>query len=96
MLVRSGEDIRKGFLKEHAGLFTQNELDTIKTAWEKHFIDEQKRIRDNRIWFTFTLTELGEMGVRDLLNNYGGEQVYCGIDELEGIDRKIKSNQINW
>jgi hypothetical protein len=91
MLVRSGAEIRKDFLIEHGTSFTQDELDAIKTAWDRHFNAEQERVRGNRIWFNFTLKELGGLGSRALLDNYGGEQVYFCIDELDRIGRKIKS-----
>jgi hypothetical protein len=89
--IRSGSEIRRDFLNDHGKLFTDQELNLMKQRWLSNFWEEQENVRGNRIFFNFTLTELHGLGARDLLNNYGGEQVYFCIDEIDGVSEKIKS-----
>lgn len=89
LLLRSGDEIRSDFLNEHGHIFTGNEIKVMNNFWK--YIKSQKNIRDNRIWFNFTLEALSGSGAESLLNNFGGEQVYFAIDHNNGIRKKLQS-----
>lgn len=87
LLIRDGQEIRREFLRQHAHLFSETEIQEIKGRWSKYFDREQCSARDGRIFFNFTEIELGESGSEYLLGLYGGEQVsMCfELDEALGI-----------
>lgn len=89
LLARSGQEIRSEFLKKHSKLFNQSEIQQIKDAWDRTFDDHNQEYRDNHVFFNFTLTALNGNGSELLLENYGGEQVYRPIYEMDGIKNKI-------
>lgn len=91
LMCRSGHDIRSVFLKNYHQLFTEQELQSIKAAWEREFNTRIQAIRDNRLYFNYTTKELGRRGSELLLNYYGGEQVYWPLYTLENIRSKIKN-----
>jgi hypothetical protein len=91
LLIRDGEEIREVFLKEHGHLFSQEEILTIKERWENYFDHSQSSVRNRRIFFNFTETELGGSGTEYLLGLYGGEQVSMCFELDEPIGLKLGS-----
>ncbi|MEQ8576752.1 MAG: hypothetical protein RIB63_21990, partial [Fulvivirga sp.] len=91
LLARSGQDIRTEFLEKHGPLFSQSEIHQIKDAWDRTFDDHDREYRDYHVFFNFTLTALNRNGSELLLENYGGEQIYWPLYEMEGIKNKIVS-----
>lgn len=59
--------------------------------WDSHFDNRKQRSRDNYLFSNFTIASLYNYGAEPLLTNFGGEQVYMPIFELDGISTKIKS-----
>ncbi len=91
LTCRTGKEIRAGFMKQHSKLFTEQELKLIQNQWEKNFGERGEKTRDSRLYFNFTTYALKNFGAEPLLSNYGGEQVYMPIQDLDGISAKIKS-----
>ncbi|RKS42502.1 hypothetical protein BC962_3260 [Gillisia mitskevichiae] len=91
LLSRNGEEIRSKFIKDFSHEFTEGEISLIKELWRNCFDDSDKEVRDNRIYFNFTKNALKNSGARLLLNNYGGEQVYWPLYNVNEISSKLKS-----
>jgi hypothetical protein len=90
LLIRTGEEIRNNFINQFGQEFTKSELELIQNAWQQYFTKGQSDARNSKIFFAFTLSELNS-GAKPLMRNYGGEQVYMPLRQLEGIGRKIES-----
>lgn len=91
LISRKGTEIRNNFISKYERLFTKEELRKIKEAWDMHFCIEQQEFRDNLIFFNFTLKELHSFGSEPLLSNFGGEQIYMPLQEIDIIGDKIKN-----
>lgn len=91
LLSRKGVEIRETFLDSYSNLFSISELESIKNQWLLNFgHTEQQEIRDNKIFFNFTLKEFGTLGSAPLLKYFGGEQIYWPLHELDGIREKLE------
>jgi len=90
MIIRSGEQIRKDFVKRFYPLFNKSEQIEINEKWLKRFGKKDIEVRDNRIFFNFTKRGLKNGGAKLLLNYYGGEQVYFPIHGLPTIGEKLR------
>lgn len=86
---RSGHEIRETFLSRYSGLFTVEELETIKKLWDAYFNRIMVESRDHRIFFNLTTTALFDGGAEPLLKYYGGEQVYMPLQRESSIAHKI-------
>jgi hypothetical protein len=91
LTCRTGKEIRATFLKKYSNLFTEQELELILNQWDRNFDERGEKTRDSRLYFNFTTYALKNFGAEPLLSNYGGEQVYMPIQDLEGISAKIKN-----
>jgi len=91
LLVRSGDEIRQSFIKNYGHFFTEEEIKIIKNAWMRNFTETDCESRDNRIFFNFTLQGLKNGGAHNLLNFFGGEQIYFPLMELKNIIAKLSS-----
>lgn len=91
LTCRTGDDIRSSFISKYSNNFTEEEMDNIKAIWNRNFDNGQKESRDNRLYFNFTTNALNDGGAEPLLSNFGGEQIYMPIQELNGIGVKIKN-----
>ncbi|MGJ1243278.1 hypothetical protein [Sphingobacterium sp.] len=91
LTCRTGNEIRFKFLEQYSKLFEIHELKLIKEKWSKNFEEEDKSNRDSRLYFNFTTSALEDYGAEPLLRNFGGEQVYMPLLELDGISSKIMS-----
>ena len=89
LLIRDGKEIREAFINEHGNRFSQEEIRTIKKRWDDYFDHGQSSVRDRRIFFNFTETELGGGGTEYLLGLYGGEQVSMCFELDEPIGLKL-------
>lgn len=89
--VRSGSEHRKIFLKEHAGKFTSEQIDRLKSGWNRYFDSQQNKVRDNRIWFNLTNSALANGGASPLLKNYGGEVIYMPFSRDIEISKILQS-----
>lgn len=89
LLIRSGNEIRQGFLRDYGHSFTAEEIIQIKTAWKRQFSEKGCENRDNKIFFNFTLHALENGGAEYLLNHFGGEQIYFPLMEIDNISRKV-------
>lgn len=89
--ARSGAEIRSLFLERFGYRFTESQLEKVKTTWGRCYDERMRKARDNRIYFNFTRTALGNSGARLLQKNYGGEQVYFYIDKLPGVGEILSS-----
>lgn len=87
---RSGQEIREIFLSRYSGLFTVEELETIKKLWDAYFDKIQKSSRDNYIFFNLTTEALSNSGAEPLLKYYGGEQVYMPLQREFTIAQKLR------
>ena len=87
---RTGQEIRETFLSRYEKLFTDEELDTIKNAWQAYFNKNMISCRDYRIFFNLTTTALFDSGAEPLLQYYGGEQVYMPLKGFPSIAKKIQ------
>lgn len=90
LTCRTGKEIRACFMKQHSELFTEQELKLIQDTWDKNFDEHDEKTRDSRLYFNFTTYALRGYGAEPLLSNYGGEQVYMPIQDLDGVSAKIK------
>jgi len=88
---RSGEEIRRQFLEKFGSLFSEQQILNIKEAWGRCYNEQIRSVRDNRIYFNFTKSALGNRGAELLLKYYGGEQVYFHIVELSGVSEVLAS-----
>ncbi|WP_290746366.1 hypothetical protein [Fibrobacter sp. UBA4309] len=88
---RTGQEIRETFLSRYGKLFTPEELDTIKNAWNAYFNKNMISCRDYRIFFNLTTTALFDSGAEPLLRYYGGEQVYMPLKGFPSIAKKIQN-----
>jgi len=88
---RTGQEIRETFLSRYGKLFTSEELDTIKNAWQAYFNKNMISCRDYRIFFNLTTTALFDSGAESLLQYYGGEQVYMPLKGFPSIAKKIQN-----
>ncbi len=88
---RTGEEIRRAFISKYSTIFTESELQQIKSEWKAHFDIQSQKSRDNLIFFNFTTCALNNYGAEPLLSNFGGEQVYMPLQDLPGIGEKIKN-----
>jgi len=75
----SGDMRRKEFLDQYGHYFTNAQVERIRKIWGEYFNSTQKRVRDNRIWFNFTLAALENEGADPLLTYFGGEQIYMPL-----------------
>jgi hypothetical protein len=91
LLIRSGSVIRDTFISQHGHLFSQEEILIIKERWNSYFNHRQNDIRNDRIFFNFTETELGLSGTKYLLGLYGGEQVSMCFDFDEPLGLKLEA-----
>lgn len=89
LLVRSGEEIRVNFLQQHGHRFSGAEIAEIKERWSKYFDRGDSAIRDGRVFFNFTESELDESGSEYLLGLYGGEQVNMCFEFDEALGIKL-------
>ena len=87
---RSGQEIRETFLSRYSGLFTVEELETIKKLWNAYFNKIQKSSRDKYIFFNLTTEALSNSGAKPLLKYYGGEQVYMPLQREFSIAQKLQ------
>ncbi|MBR6125798.1 hypothetical protein IKQ19_19765 [Candidatus Saccharibacteria bacterium] len=87
---RTGQEIRETFLSRYGKLFTDEELDRIKNAWQAYFNKNMISCRDYRIFFNLTTTALFDSGAEPLLQYYGGEQVYMPLKGFPSIAKKIQ------
>ena len=88
---KSGQEIRETFLSRYSGLFTVEELETIKKLWDAYFDRIMVESRDHRIFFNLTTTALFDGGAEPLLKYYGGEQVYMPLQRESSIAQKLQS-----
>ena len=88
---KSGQEIRATFLSRYSGLFTVEELETIKKLWDAYFDRIMVESRDHRIFFNLTTTALFDGGAEPLLKYYGGEQVYMPLQRESSIAQKLQS-----
>lgn len=88
---RTGQEIRETFLSRYGNLFTSEELDTIKNAWETYFNKTMIDCRDHKIFFNLTTVALFNGGAEPLLQYYGGEQVYMPLKGFPSIAKKIQN-----
>lgn len=91
LISRSGQEIRETFLLRYGGLFTAEELETIRNLWNAYFNKIQKSSRDNYIFFNLTTEALSNSGAKSLLKHYGGEQVYMPLQRESSIAQKLQS-----
>ncbi|WNO10501.1 hypothetical protein [Teredinibacter sp. KSP-S5-2] len=91
LLSRCGREIRDTFIREHGSMFTDDELDIIRERWAIYFTSSQSDVRDGRVFFNFTESELGRAGSKYLLGLYGGEQVSMCFELDEPIGCKLAS-----
>lgn len=91
LICRTGKEIRSTFLRDYGNSFTDQEQTTILKKWDDHFDKQQQSSRDNYLFFNFTTSALYDHGAESLLTNFGGEQVYMPIFELDSISTKIKN-----
>jgi len=91
LVCRTGLEIRNAFLDNHISAFSEGEIANIKKTWDNHFDLSQQKSRDARLYFNFTTTALNNGGADPLLSSYGGEQVYMPFNEIQLIDKKLKS-----
>lgn len=88
---RTGQEIRETFLSRYGKLFTPEELNTIKNAWETYFNKTMIDCRDHKIFFNLTTVALFNGGAESLLQYYGGEQVYMPLKGFPSIAKKIQN-----
>lgn len=88
---RTGQEIRETFLSRYGKLFTLEELNTIKNAWETYFNRTMIDCRDHKIFFNLTTVALFDSGAEPLLQYYGGEQVYMPLKGFPSIAKKIQN-----
>ena len=67
LICCTGAQRRALFLKKYGHLFSDSELEDIKTAWEKFFKQGQNSVRDNRVYFTLTTKALTDGGAAALI-----------------------------
>ena len=94
LLVRSGQEIREGFIESCGQLFSESEILDIKAAWNNYYDDEkhgQPQVRDYRIFFNFTQAAIEKSGAEPLLNIFGGEQISMCFDADSSIGKKLSS-----
>jgi hypothetical protein len=91
LVIRTGEEIRQDFIKRHFPLFTKEEQNQILIHWNKRFDEEDAEVRDNLLFFNFTIGALKDGGAELLLSYYGGEQVYFPLFDLPHIGEKLKN-----
>lgn len=89
LTCRKGDEIRAAFLKRHFGLFTNRERKLIHEAWGQYFDKHDIETRDSRLFFNFTTHALEDSGAEPLLSNFGGEQVYMPLLDIESVSVKI-------
>ena len=90
LLARTGSEIRNEFLSQHKHHFTPEELVRILDEWRNCFDEEDEEIRDNHVFFNFTMCAMKDGGTDLLLENCGGEQVYTPLYHIDSIKDKIK------
>ena len=78
-------------MSRYSGLFTVEELETIKKLWDAYFDRIMVESRDHRIFFNLTTTALFDGGAEPLLKYYGGEQVYMPLQRESSIAQKLQS-----
>lgn len=84
LILSTGKNRRQLFIQQHGQRFTNEQLQKISNLWENYFNNLQAKVRDNRIWFAFTLLGLENGGAGSLLSYYGGEQVNMPLtDDVE-------------
>lgn len=86
-----GEDRRRAFLDQYGHNFTDVQLAGIQQIWERYFCSRQQGVRDNLIWFAFTLIALENGGASRLLTYFGGEQIYMPLTEAREIGTILKT-----
>ncbi len=93
LLLRTGEEIRSEFLKEYSNIFDEKELKFIKKSFSEFAPRSKMEVRDNNIFFTSSkMINPFIEGTKDLINLYGGEQIYFSISEnYPSIVKKISS-----
>jgi len=90
LLSRSGHEIRSEFLKKNRSLFSDNQVEHMRKVWDKSFDEHDEQHRDYHVFFNFTLIALNGPGSELLLENFGGEQIYQPIYQIEGIKDKLR------
>jgi hypothetical protein len=90
LIVREGNDIRAEFIASYSENFSPQEIEKIKSSWHEYFDENMENIRDYKIFFNFTLNALN-FDAKELLENYGGEQVYKTLLGSPNIACKIRS-----
>ncbi|SFF35760.1 hypothetical protein [Sunxiuqinia elliptica] len=91
IIIRTGQEIRASFTKNHFHLFSTNEQDQIRLLWKGQFDNSNGKNRDNRIFFNFTQHALINGGAELLLKYYGGEQVYFPLYRIPEIAHKLEN-----
>ncbi|MEH6550088.1 MAG: hypothetical protein V7744_08900 [Pseudomonadales bacterium] len=89
LLIRSGDEIRNGFICENGYLFTDKEQRFLQERWSRYFTPGQNNARDNKIFFNFTSSALRDGGAENLLGLYGGEQVGMCFEMGHPIGEKL-------
>lgn len=87
----SGDARRRAFLDQFGHRFTDVQIAGINQIWEKYFSSRQRGVRDNLIWFAFTLAALENGGASRLLTYFGGEQIYMPLTEAREIGAILKT-----
>jgi hypothetical protein len=90
LILQAGDERRKRFIREYSHLFTEEQIEKIKDLWQKYFTKNQSKVRDNRIWFAFTLTSL-HSGAKPLLLHYGGEQIYMPLIQDSEFEKTLQN-----
>jgi len=86
LLARTGGERRRDFLASYGQRFTKPQLQRIQRRWSEYFDSEMNRVRDGRVWFSFTIEPLRDGGAERLLSYYGGEVVFMPLTEDEDED----------
>ena len=89
--LSTGDGRRRAFLDQYGHLFTRAQLTRVEEIWEAYFNSKQKKIRDNLLWFAFTLIALENGGASRLLNYFGGEQIYMPLTSDSEIGAILKT-----
>ncbi|MGB3465746.1 MAG: hypothetical protein WBA74_10765 [Cyclobacteriaceae bacterium] len=90
LLCRSGEEIRKLFMKQYSEKFSNEQLLKIGKKWISYFDEEEACHRDNCIYFYFNLNEENDLIEIPFLNKYGGEQIYTPLSDIAGVEEILK------
>lgn len=64
------------FIKQHGGMFTEEQRMRLRTRWSEHFDKRQLSVRESRIWFNLTRSSVHLGKADSLFTYYGGESIY--------------------